>query len=160
MKPRQSSSPVWLIAVAALVAVGLYILGGTGVLNRAATETADRPAAAIDQGSFSNGGVSGANGRLPDLDPITVDELPPEALETLERISQGGPHPFDRDDTVFQNREGLLPDRDRGYYREYTVVTPGEDDRGARRIVAGAGGDRYYTADHYRSFREIVGAAP
>ncbi|MEZ5341580.1 MAG: ribonuclease domain-containing protein [Acidimicrobiales bacterium] len=60
------------------------------------------------------------------------------------------------DDSVFQNREGILPTQERGYYREYTVVTPGSDDRGARRIVAGEAGDLYYTADHYDSFKEIV----
>ena len=81
--------------------------------------------------------------------------LPPEARETLELIASGGPFPFDRDGTVFMNREGSCPTSSRGYYREYTVVTPGSDDRGARRIVAGAGSERYYTDDHYESFRRI-----
>jgi guanyl-specific ribonuclease Sa len=83
--------------------------------------------------------------------------LPPEAIETLRLIERGGPFPHRQDGTVFQNRERLLPDRARGYYREYTVPTPGARDRGARRIVTG--GDPpdvfYYTEDHYRSFREI-----
>jgi guanyl-specific ribonuclease Sa len=83
--------------------------------------------------------------------------LPPEAVATLEAIERGGPFPYDRDGTVFQNRERLLPERPRGYYREYTVITPGSRDRGARRIVAG--GDPpdayYYTDDHYRSFRRV-----
>lgn len=91
-----------------------------------------------------------------DLPPVGVDELPPEAIDTLGLIASGGPYPFRRDDLIFENREGLLPDRARGHYREYTVITPGEDDRGARRIVAGEDGERYYTADHYASFREIV----
>ncbi len=90
------------------------------------------------------------------LPVITIFELPLEALDTLDLIDQGGPYPFDRDDLVFQNREGILPDRDRGHYREYTVITPGENDRGARRIVSGADGERYYTADHYSSFSEVV----
>jgi ribonuclease T1 len=81
--------------------------------------------------------------------------LPQEAAETLERIADGGPFPFDRDGIVFENREGLLPDEPSGYYREYTVVTPGEDDRGARRIVTGRGGEAYYTDDHYDSFVRI-----
>jgi ribonuclease T1 len=81
--------------------------------------------------------------------------LPPEARETLALIKAGGPFPYARDGTVFRNREGLLPARPRGYYREYTVRTPGARDRGARRIVAGRGGEYYYTRDHYRSFRRI-----
>jgi len=83
--------------------------------------------------------------------------LPPEAVETLQLIEHGGPFPHRQDGTVFQNRERLLPQRPPGYYREYTVRTPGARDRGARRIVTG--GDPptvfYYTEDHYRSFREI-----
>lgn len=81
--------------------------------------------------------------------------LPSEARSTLALIAAGGPFPYERDGSVFQNRERILPDEARGYYREYTVVTPGSDDRGARRIVAGARGERYYTDDHYASFRRI-----
>jgi len=83
--------------------------------------------------------------------------LPPEAVATLEAIERGGPFPYDRDGTVFQNREGLLPGRPRGYYREYTVQTPGSRDRGARRIVTGGQPPEvyYYTDDHYRSFRRV-----
>ena len=57
--------------------------------------------------------------------------------------------------TQIRNREGILPDQSQGYYREYTVPTPGESDRGARRIVGGQDGDRYYTDDHYASFAQI-----
>jgi ribonuclease T1 len=89
---------------------------------------------------------------LPTIDPA---DLPPEAIDTITLIDAGGPYPFDRDDLVFENREGLLPDRDLGHYREYTVITPGESTRGARRVVAGDDGELYYTADHYRSFREV-----
>jgi len=87
---------------------------------------------------------------------ITRDELPPEALDTLDLIADGGPFPFDRDGITFQNRERLLPQKPRGYYREYTVITPGESDRGARRIIAGEDGELYYTADHYDSFAWIA----
>jgi ribonuclease T1 len=86
---------------------------------------------------------------------IHVAELPAQARQTLARIEAGGPHPYRRDGAVFHNREGRLPARASGYYREYTVPTPGARDRGARRIVAGRGGERYYTPDHYRSFRRI-----
>jgi ribonuclease T1 len=86
---------------------------------------------------------------------IHVSQLPPEARQTLALIKQGGPFPYAKDGTVFHNREGRLPARPRGYYREYTVVTPGARDRGARRIVAGRDGDYWYTADHYRTFKRI-----
>jgi ribonuclease T1 len=85
------------------------------------------------------------------------DFLPPEAIATLQAIDQGGPFPYPRDGVAFQNRERRLPERPRGYYREYTVPTPGENDRGARRIVTGGNPPEvyYYTADHYRSFRQV-----
>jgi ribonuclease T1 len=83
--------------------------------------------------------------------------LPAEAAATLRLIEQGGPFPYRQDGTVFQNRERLLPIHPQGYYREYTVRTPGARDRGARRIVTGGQPPEvyYYTDDHYRSFREI-----
>jgi ribonuclease T1 len=81
--------------------------------------------------------------------------LPPEARETLALIDAGGPFPFDRDGVVFENREGLLPSRRRGYYREYTVKTPGQRTRGARRIIAGEGGERFYSDDHYETFTRV-----
>jgi len=83
--------------------------------------------------------------------------LPCEAVATLEAIERGGPFPYERDGTVFQNRERLLPEQPRGYYREYTVITPGSRDRGARRIVASGQPPEayYYTDDHYRSFRRV-----
>lgn len=87
---------------------------------------------------------------------IAVHALPPEARETLALIKAGGPFSYARDGVVFNNREGLLPKHERGYYREYTVKTPGARDRGARRIVAGRGGEFYYTHDHYRSFKRII----
>jgi ribonuclease T1 len=90
------------------------------------------------------------------LPVIYVDQLPREARTTLQLIEEGGPFPYSKDGSIFQNREGFLPSRPRGYYREYTVITPGEDDRGARRIVAGEGGELYYTDDHYDSFKYIM----
>ncbi|HEX2333892.1 MAG TPA: ribonuclease domain-containing protein [Burkholderiales bacterium] len=87
---------------------------------------------------------------------IPLDELPPEARHTVALVKAGGPFPYQRDGSVFHNREGLLPKRSRGHYREYTVKTPGAKDRGARRIVAGQSGELYYTDDHYRSFRRII----
>lgn len=91
---------------------------------------------------------------------VRLAELPVQGRDTYELIRRGGPFPYDKDGTVFGNRERLLPAQKRGYYREYTVRTPGSRDRGARRIVCG-GPVRmpqacYYTADHYASFRKIV----
>ena len=68
---------------------------------------------------------------------VAVDELPAEARQTLERIKKGGPFPYRNDGITFGNRERRIPQRQHGYYREYTVPTPGARDRGARRIVAG-----------------------
>lgn len=84
--------------------------------------------------------------------------LPPQALDTLQRIERGGPFDHRQDGDTFQNRERLLPQRSRGYYREYTVETPGSRDRGARRIVSGGNPpvEYFYTDDHYRSFRRFV----
>jgi ribonuclease T1 len=113
-------------ATAALLAVTLLTLGG------AAAERAP--------------------GAIPE---IAASELPAEARKTIALIRKGGPFPYRRDAEVFGNFEEKLPARARGYYREYTVRTPGAKDRGARRIVAGRGGELYYTDDHYSSFRRI-----
>ena len=86
---------------------------------------------------------------------VSVAELPAEARATLRLIQQGGPFPFVRDGVPFGNYEHILPQQPRGYYREYTVPTPGVQHRGARRIVCGAVSDCFYTADHYRTFRRI-----
>ena len=75
---------------------------------------------------------------------------------TLTLIRGGGPFPYQKDGAVFGNREARLPRRDRGYYREYTVHTPGIRHRGARRIIAGRAGEYYYTDDHYRTLRRIL----
>lgn len=87
---------------------------------------------------------------------IRSAELPAQARETLALIRQGGPFPFSRDGAIFANREGRLPRAARGTYREYTVVTPGSRDRGARRIIAAGTGRFWYSDDHYRSFRRII----
>jgi ribonuclease T1 len=87
---------------------------------------------------------------------VDLKDLPREARQTLVRIKAGGPFQYAQDGKPFQNREKLLPRQERGYYREYTVRTPGARDRGARRIVAGRDGEYYYTDDHYRSFKRII----
>jgi ribonuclease T1 len=81
--------------------------------------------------------------------------LPGEAQGTIGLIAKGGPFPYRTDGVVFDNREGRLPRQRSGYYHEYTVVTPGAGDRGARRIVAGGAGEEYWTSDHYASFQRV-----
>lgn len=91
----------------------------------------------------------------PGKNEIRLAQLPAEAHVTLRLIKQGGPFPYSRDGIVFNNFEKALPIQPRGYYREYTVPTPGRRDRGPRRIVTGQPAEYYYTADHYQSFHRI-----
>jgi len=86
---------------------------------------------------------------------VALSALPIQARQTIALIQAGGPFPYSRDGVVFRNAEGLLPKEPSGYYHEYTVSTPEESDRGARRIITGADGEFYYTADHYESFKRV-----
>jgi ribonuclease T1 len=98
-----------------------------------------------------------ASAATPDsgLPAVPAADLPDEARDTLVLIDRGGPYPYAKDGSVFGNIERLLPARPRGYHREYTVPTPSSRDRGARRLVAGAEGDVYWTDDHYETFRQV-----
>ncbi|AOP49081.1 ribonuclease domain-containing protein [Streptomyces lydicus] len=121
--------------------VSALLIGGTAVAATPAVATA-RPAStyatAVHVQSVGN---------------VCYSKLPSQAHDTLDLIAKGGPYPYPKDGTVFDNREGILPSQSTGYYHEYTVVTPGSPDRGARRIVAGEKKDEdYYTADHYATF--------
>jgi ribonuclease T1 len=153
----KSNKVLLLIAAAALLLIGFTLQSGDessspgGVAADVAVESGAEPDAGSEESTTTVAAV-----RFSDLPLITEDQLPDEAIDTLLLIDQGGPYPFDRDDLIFQNRERLLPDRAQGHYREYTVITPGERTRGARRVVAGADGERYYTQDHYASFLEIA----
>jgi ribonuclease T1 len=99
-------------------------------------------------------GLAGENVRN-QLKETTPAELPAEVRDTLALIKSGGPFPHQRDGIAFGNYERRLPAKERGYYREYTVPTPGSRDRGARRIIAGRNREYYYTTDHYKTFRRI-----
>ncbi|MFE3270564.1 ribonuclease domain-containing protein [Streptomyces sp. NPDC059215] len=101
-------------------------------------------------------GSSAASARPSGAGTVREARLPAEARATLALIDRGGPFPYARDGVVFGNFERLLPSHPRGYYHEYTVRTPGERDRGARRIVTGENGEIYYTDDHYKSFRAVL----
>ncbi|WP_329583840.1 ribonuclease [Kitasatospora sp. NBC_01250] len=86
---------------------------------------------------------------------VCQSRLPGQARDTLVLIGKGGPYPYRTDGVVFDNREKRLPKEPSGYYHEYTVVTPGSGDRGARRIVTGGAGEEYWTSDHYATFQRI-----
>lgn len=120
--------------------------GSSGNPGAQATATAGQ-----DGTAYPSGGKTPESG----LDTIAESKLPKEAKATLALIRAGGPYKYDQDDKTFSNREGILPTQRKGYYREYTVETPGSGDRGARRIIGGREGDRYWTDDHYDSFRQI-----
>lgn len=120
---------------------------GTAQPSTAQPSRAQSPAPARTTPSATN------PSRLPE---IKASELPAEARQTLDLIARGGPYPYLRDDVPFGNFERVLPQKASGYYREFTVRTPGESDRGARRIVTGNAGEKYYTDDHYESFKFIA----
>lgn len=146
------------LLLAALI-VGVYLAGnggGTDAPTAPATQ-ATATAAASSTGRTTPTARAGTSATgTSGLRTVRRSELPAEAQATLALIAKGGPFPYDRDGVVFENREGILPKKAAGYYHEYTVETPGSDDRGARRIVTGKSGELFYTDDHYVSFREVV----
>lgn len=103
-------------------------------------------------GTTASSDAQGVSG----LPTVALSSLPPEAQAAYEVIEQGGPYKYRQDDAVFGNREGILPKEEYGWYREYTVETPGSPDRGARRFVVGEDGTYFYTDDHYDSFSEVI----
>jgi ribonuclease T1 len=139
MRDRSRQRTVATLLIVALLVIGLIVDGLSRRESSGDTVGSTCAAPAFDDGE------------------IAVEELPWQATDVLERIESGGPFAYEQDGRTFQNRERLLPQRERGYYREYTVATPGSPDRGARRIVGGECGERYYTDDHYDSFDLIVG---
>lgn len=124
MRRRRQSPLAYLAAVIAI------LIAGWLTQNERADRVEPRPTAAAPQQSEEQAAIQ----------------------ETLDLIARGGPFPHRQDGTVFQNREGRLPSQPRGYYREYTVRTAGAKNRGARRIVTGQNGEKWYTRDHYRTF--------
>lgn len=143
----RSMRSLWVVLALILAVAAWHHLGpsastgnGAGNAPTTATESTEptRPSAV----------VAGRSMALPVF-------LPAEAATALDLIARGGPYPHPQDGVVFQNREGRLPTRERGYYHEYTVETPGLDYRGARRIITGGNPpvEYYYTDDHYRTFR-------
>lgn len=122
-----------------------------------ATYASDRAGATPSEsgaGAARSGSSQASRGDT--LATISVDDLPQQARQTVARIDAGGPFPYSRDGIVFSNREHVLPKQARGWYHEYTVKTPGENDRGARRLVKGQDGAIYYSDDHYRTFKRVM----
>ena len=167
---RQSSprSPWLTVIIVAALAVIAYVLWQSGAL---LSDDVSAPAPAVNEQNAPAESIGetekaepeqSASGdgmlyeQVSDLPPIAYDELPLQAHDTIALIETNGPFPYEKDGSTFQNREGILPIKPVGYYAEYTVDTPGSDDRGARRIVGGEDGEMYYTDDHYASFQEII----
>jgi ribonuclease T1 len=114
------------------------------------------PAASHGSSQGLSNKYQAAQGEQKVLPVVEIADLPAEARNTLRAIKQGGPFTFPRDGVVFNNFERDLPEHQRGYYHEYTVVTPGMNNRGIRRIITGENGEYYYTADHYQTFKRIL----
>jgi ribonuclease T1 len=107
--------------------------------------------------SYNDSLTSLATSNTTTIPAISMDQLPPEALITIKNIKNGGPFQFpNHDGTTFSNREEMLPSKPLGYYKEYTVPTPGIHSRGAQRIVTGQSGEMYYTPDHYNTFERVI----
>ncbi len=149
MSPRRV--PVWM----ALIIAALAISGCAGtatapqVTVTATTTVTATPGADSDSTRTTSRPSSG-------LPTMPEQELPPEASPVLAAVAEGGPFTYPQDGQTFQNRERILPSQPMGFYREFTVPTPGSPDRGARRLVVGSDGAIFYTSDHYQSFREVV----
>lgn len=151
------------LLITTLVVLAMVAFGGAGLLGHQTESTT--PGTASSATSAPGGAAASSAAKQPaphraanpsSLPEIRESSLPIEGRRVLALIRAGGPYQYSQDDQVFGNFERVLPVRDRGYYREYTVPTPGESDRGARRIVAGNGGEKYYTGDHYGTFKYIA----
>ncbi len=124
---------------------GAKILPAVALVLAVVSSLASAPVIARDHYSYNDQAIQ----------EVALSALPVEAGETLRLIKQGGPFPYTRDGAVFGNFEKRLPKKQRGYYHEYTVRTPGARNRGARRIVCGQAYECYYTGDHYETFKLI-----
>ncbi|WP_405532217.1 guanine-specific ribonuclease N1 and T1 [Streptomyces avidinii] len=126
-----------------------------GAVGCAGQKTAPAPTAASATAS-TDARAPDVPGWAKGMATVRVDGLPQQARDVLALIDRGGPYSYRQDGTVFGNFEKALPQQKRGYYHEYTVRTPGERDRGARRIVTGEGGEFFYTDDHYETFKAVL----
>ncbi|MEV7021565.1 ribonuclease [Kitasatospora sp. NPDC093558] len=162
-------SPLVVVAVLILAVLGGigYLLAGKGGSSHSNASGASTTAAANSSAAKSQapkpsppaGRTPAPSGTWVPADPALADvcrtKLPSQAQDTLGLIAKGGPYPYNRDGIVFENRESRLPKKSDGYYHEYTVVTPGSNDRGTRRVVTGGAGEQFWSPDHYATFQEI-----
>jgi ribonuclease T1 len=163
--PRRTYIFIGAACALLLIIVGAFALGrstskpATASASAASTAStvAGQPRSSVAKASTTIRGT-GTSSTVPrsGLPTVKASALPPEARTTLALIATKGPYPYSRDGVVYNNLEKILPKQAKGYYHEYTVVTPGSPDRGARRIVTGKVGERFYTDDHYASFSEVV----
>ncbi|MFD8702546.1 ribonuclease [Kitasatospora sp. NPDC059648] len=162
----RSKSPLVVVAVlilAVLAGVGYLLAGqGGGSHPKAAASSTAAAGTSAPKPSAPAGGPSAPNppsGTWVPADPALADvcrtKLPSQAQDTLALIAKNGPYPYNRDGIVFENRESRLPKKGNGYYHEFTVLTPGSNDRGTRRVVTGSAGEQYWSPDHYATFQEI-----
>ncbi|MCB4209135.1 ribonuclease [Arthrobacter sp. UM1] len=147
MQPGPRGQRSSLLARAGAAASLVLLLAGCG-----GADGSGSGGSAAPQGE---GPAASAPSNPSDLPSVKESRLPAEARKTLGLIRTGGPFPYERDGVRFGNYERVLPQKKSGYYKEYTVKTPGASNRGAHRIVVGAGHEKYYTSDHYQHFRFI-----
>jgi len=148
-----------------LVLAAVVAIAGYAMAHHSSSDSSDSSDSSHSAGgsrsSYSAGAASGDAGHAgtdsaSGLPYVDLSSLPAQAADTVDLIDAGGPFPYpDHDDKTFGNYEGLLPEESSGYYKEYTVPTPHSPDRGARRIIKGADGTLYWTADHYEHFAVI-----
>jgi ribonuclease T1 len=139
------------------IAIALIAILMTAAIVRIPIASAESDNSLISEKASYNPLTSLATSNSTIIHAIPMDQLPPEALITIKNIKNGGPFPFpNHDGTTFSNRENILPSKNLGYYKEYTVPTPGIHNRGAQRIVTGQPGEMYYTPDHYNTFERII----
>ncbi|MEV7772312.1 ribonuclease [Kitasatospora sp. NPDC086791] len=171
MTSRRNPLVVVAVLILALLAGVGYLLADKGSSHPKAAaspsaagagSSAPKPSApkpSAPKPSPPGGGAPAAAGTWVPADPALADvcrtKLPSQAQDTLGLIAKGGPYPYNRDGIVFENRESRLPKKADGYYHEFTVLTPGSNDRGTRRVVTGTAGEQYWSPDHYATFQEI-----
>lgn len=143
-----------LVAVLALLIAALLVLAGCG---KSASKSSNSAAGSASASATPNSASPAVSAAKPSgMAAVAAPSLPAEAREVIRRIEDGGTFQYRQDGVTFDNREGRLPAEPRGYYREYTVATPGAADRGARRLILGRNGELYYTPDHYRTFQWVL----
>ena len=149
---RRQHPLIWIAALLA-IAIGTYWQQRDRAGNPAKPPKIEKPAQAQETGKPAQAQAPASSEKIDEV--VRDADERAELQKTLDLIARGGPFPYRNDGGEFSNRERRLPQQERGYYREYTVVTPGAPNRGARRVVRGNGGETYYTRDHYRTFARI-----